>query len=153
MPPYPPRRLKNDLSSFHAFRKKYFPDDTSCLQYVLQARKINCCTRCYSKKIYASASRPCFACARCGLHVYPLAGTVFEKSTTPLILWFYAIFLIVETRGDTSAKSLERTLGVTYKTAWRMRSRILEAMQAHYKVPPRNFSRCLRVTAAHKTLQ
>ena len=35
-------------------------------------------------------------------------------------LWFYAIYLMISTRCRISAKQLERELGVTYKTAWRM---------------------------------
>jgi transposase-like protein len=52
--------------------------------------------------------------------MYPLAGTIFEKSSTSLRLWFYAMFLITQTRSGVSAKQLQRELGVTYKTAWRM---------------------------------
>ena len=34
--------------------------------------------------------------------------------------WFYAMYLMTSTRCGISAKQLERELGVTYKTAWRM---------------------------------
>ena len=43
-----------------------------------------------------------------------------EKSSTPLRSWFYAMFLMASTRCGISAKQLERELGVTYKTAWRI---------------------------------
>lgn len=43
-----------------------------------------------------------------------------EKSATPLKLWFYAMYLMASTRCGISAKQLERELGVTYKTAWRI---------------------------------
>jgi hypothetical protein len=43
-----------------------------------------------------------------------------EKSSTLLHLWFYAMYLMTSTRCGISAKQLERELGVTYKTAWRM---------------------------------
>lgn len=56
----------------------------------------------------------------CGYQISPLAGTVFEKTTTPLQYWFYAIFLMTNTRSGVSAKQLQRELGVTYKTAWRI---------------------------------
>ena len=39
---------------------------------------------------------------------------------TSLILWWHAIYLMAQTRCGISAKQLERELGVTYKTAWRM---------------------------------
>ena len=43
-----------------------------------------------------------------------------EHSSTPLRSWFYAMFLMASTRCGISAKQLERELGVTYKTAWRI---------------------------------
>jgi hypothetical protein len=49
-----------------------------------------------------------------------MKGTIFEKSTTSLELWFYAIYLLTSTRCGISAKQLERELGVGYKTAHRM---------------------------------
>lgn len=60
--------------------------------------------------------------------MYPLAGTIFEKSSTPLRLWFYALFLMTHTRGRITIKQLQRELGVTYKTAWRMQKRIHKLM-------------------------
>ena len=64
--------------------------------------------------------RKAYSCQKCGTHVYPLAGTIFEKSRTPLKSWFYAMYLMSTTRMGISAKQVERELGVTYKTAWRM---------------------------------
>jgi transposase-like protein len=52
--------------------------------------------------------------------MHPLAGTIFAKSSTSLQLWFFAIHLMTSTRCGVSAKQLERELGVTYKTAWRI---------------------------------
>jgi transposase-like protein len=52
--------------------------------------------------------------------ISPMAGTIMEKSSTPLRLWFYGMFLMASTRCGISAKQLERELGVTYKTAWRI---------------------------------
>lgn len=46
--------------------------------------------------------------------------TRLGKSSTSLHLWFYAIYLMTSTRCGISAKQVERELGVTYKTAWRM---------------------------------
>ncbi|MDG2003882.1 MAG: IS1595 family transposase, partial [Novosphingobium sp.] len=64
----------------------------------------------------------------CGHHLHPTVGTPFEKSRTPLQLWFYAIFLFTTTRNGVAAKELERQLGVTYKCAHRMAAKIREHM-------------------------
>lgn len=74
------------------------------------------------------AKRKAFSCAACGAHVYPCAGTIFEDSRTPLQLWFYAIYLFVTTRHGVSGKELQRQIGVTYKTAWRMGHQIRDLM-------------------------
>src|SRR3989304_5525869 len=64
--------------------------------------------------------RRSFSCQECGNHVHPTAGTIFHKSDTPLVIWFYTAYLMAQTRGGISAKQIQREMGVTYKTAWRM---------------------------------
>src|SRR5262249_16939583 len=76
--------------------------------------------------------RRAFSCARCGAHtVYPTAGTVFQDTCTPLQVWFYAIYLFVTTRHGVSGKQLQRTLGVTHKTAWRMFKNSIRSTHIH----------------------
>jgi transposase-like protein len=53
-----------------------------------------------------------------------MANTIFEKSTTPLTYWFYAIFLFTKSKNGLSASELQRQIGVTYKTAFRMLHKI-----------------------------
>jgi transposase-like protein len=65
-----------------------------------------------------------YACAFCGHQNYPTAGTIFHKSETSLKSWFFAIFLMAQSRNGVAAKELERQLGVTYKCAWRMAHQI-----------------------------
>ena len=65
-----------------------------------------------------------YDCDSCGYHLHPTAGTIFHKSATSLHLWFYAMYVMASTRCGISAKQLERELGVTYKTAWRMFNKI-----------------------------
>jgi transposase len=82
------------------------------------------CPKCHTKgKWYLIEDRKRFDCS-CGYGVYPLAGTIFHKSETPLVDWFYAIYLFASSRNGVSAKELERQLGVTYKTAWRIARQI-----------------------------
>ncbi len=100
-----------------------FPDDDACLEWLKQNRWANgiTCPKCGKvTKHYKVTGRPVYACDICGHQVSPMAGTIMEKSATPLKLWFYAMYLMAQTRCGISAKQLERELGVTYKTAWRM---------------------------------
>lgn len=101
-----------------------FPTDGSCLEEIKRLRfpKGVYCVRC--KKItkhYKLQARTAYSCKVCRSQVYPLSGTIFEKTSTPLRLWFYALFLMTHTKGKISAKQLSHELGVTYKTAWRIR--------------------------------
>jgi len=103
-----------------------FPDDGACLDWLVSVNYpdgITCNSKqCGGKvrKHYRDAGRLSYSCDMCGHHVHPMAGTIYEKSSTPLRTWFLAVFLMSTTRTGVSAKWLERTIGVTYKTAWRM---------------------------------
>jgi transposase len=104
--------------------QREFPDDETCLDWLFNYRWPQgiTCKNCgvINAKHHYIASRKSYSCQECGHHVHPTAGTIFHKSSTPLTLWFYAIYLMAQTRTGISAKQLERELGVTYKTAWRM---------------------------------
>ena len=107
------------------FRTDYNTNE-KCLRAVFQNRYGNDfeCPKCQTKgKWYLIEDRKRFDCS-CGYGVYPLAGTIFHKSETPLKDWFYAIYLFASSRNGVAAKEIERQLGVTYKTAWRMAKQI-----------------------------
>ena len=112
--------------SFYEFDRD-FPDDAACLEWLrthLYPDGI-ACPKCHRvTPHYRVKARPCYACEFCGHHEYPLVGTIFEGSATSLRLWFHGFFLMSQTRCGISAKQLERELGVTYKTAWRMFNKI-----------------------------
>lgn len=116
--------------TIHDFNRD-FSDDDSCFEAItamVYPEGITC-RKCEQVRPHAKLSnRRALSCAHCGTHVYPLAGTIFEKSTTPLKSWFYAMYLMGSTRCGISAKQLERELGVTYKTAWRMFKQIRALM-------------------------
>lgn len=120
----------DDKFTIADFRKR-FPDDDACLEEIRQIRFADfVCPKCgRENELSRVKGRTSYAC-NCGYQVYPLAGTVFEKSTTSLWSWFYTMYLMVQTRAGISAKQLERELGVTYKTAWRMAKQIRTLMSA-----------------------
>lgn len=79
------------------------------------------CPKCGTdSKFHRIAKRRAYACQHCGHHIYPCVGTPFEKSRTALTSWFFAMYLLTSTRHGVAAKELERQIGCTYKTAWRM---------------------------------
>jgi transposase-like protein len=106
-----------------------FPDDNICLEYIKEQvwpKGLAPCVKCgISRKHYRVSGRKAYACNHCGHHIYPLANTIFSKSTTPLQTWFYILYLMLSTRGLLSARQIQRETGVTYKTAWRSRAQIL----------------------------
>lgn len=109
-----------------------YPDEDTCLER-LRGRRYpdgSACEKCERvTKYHRDAGRKSYSCQWCGHHVHPTAGTIFHKSATPLRLWFYAVYLMASTRCGISAKQLERELGVTYKTAWRMFNKIRSMLQ------------------------
>jgi transposase-like protein len=116
------------------FNKKY-PDEETCLDEIFRNRfgtLIECPNKKCFKKVdvqngngfYRVADRKCYACQWCGYQIHPLADTIFHKSDTPLKKWFFAIWLFSNSKNGVSGKELERHLGVTYKTAWRMAKQI-----------------------------
>ena len=110
---------------------KRFPTDESCLEFIKNKRWPDgiYCEKCEKVTGHSfTASRRCYTCHECGLHVHPTADTIFHKSSTPLTTWFYVAYLMAQTRGGISAKQIERETGVTYKTAWRMCKLIREAL-------------------------
>jgi len=104
-----------------------FPDDAACLDWLVGHLYPDgiFCPKCEKvTKHHRVKTRTCYACQFCGHQEYPMRGTIFEDSATSLKLWFHAFFLMAQTRCGISAKQIEREIGVTYKTAWRMANQI-----------------------------
>jgi len=99
-----------------------FPNEDICLDYIFNKKYPDV------KQYYRVKGRKCYANPQ-GKQIHPLAKTIFEKSATPLTLWFYAIYMFSQSKNGVSAKELERQLGVTYKCAWRIAKQIRELMK------------------------
>src|SRR4051812_39461281 len=118
-------RASESTYSLMEFMREY-PDDAACLDFLWRERfapdgYTAFCKKCdQPRRFHRVKARPSYDCDHCGHHINPLAGTIFHKSSTSLHLWFYAMYMMASTRCGVSAKQLERELGVTYKTAWRM---------------------------------
>lgn len=127
-----PRRSTASESTYSVFEfDAEFPDDAACLDHLVGKLYPDgiYCPKCQKvTKHHRETNRPSYACQYCGHHEHPLKGTIFENSATSLRLWFYAMYLMASTRCGISAKQLERELGVTYKTAWRIFNKVRELL-------------------------
>jgi transposase len=136
-----PKRSKASESrtSLMEFEQQ-FPNDAACLNYLVRTLYPNgiYCPKCQKvTKHHRNNGRPSYSCQFCGHHEHPMVGTIFQDSATSLKLWFYAMYLMASTRCGISAKQIERELGVTYKTAWRMFNKVRSlATGAEQAAPP-----------------
>ena len=140
-----PKRAKSSESEFTLMEfMKEFPDDATCLEWLWRNRysedglHADCpkCERVQAFERYkTSQQRQSWTCTSCGHHLHPTAGTIFHKSSTSLHLWFYAMYLMTSTRCGISAKQLEREIGVTYKTAYRMSQLIRQRLMTQDAEP------------------
>ena len=118
---------------------KQFPDDDACLDYLMRLRhgEVLDCPKCAKRgKFHRVRRHPAYECAWCGYEIFPMVGTMFYRSHTPLQKWFYAMYLFTTTRHGVPAKELQRQLGVSYPTALRMAHKIWVYMGVIDGEPP-----------------
>ena len=110
-----------------------FPTEDSCLDHLFQVRfgtDFNC-PKCDRPAKYSRVrGRRAYQCNWCANQLYPTAGTPFDRTRTSLRDWFFVMFLFTTTRNGVAAKRVQREIGVTYKTAWRMCHEIRKYMAA-----------------------
>ena len=105
-----------------------FPDEQACLEHIMAVRfggTLMDCPACGTEgQFHKLRERRVYACPHCLHQIAPTANTILQDTRTPLVSWFYAMYLFCTTRHGVSGKELQRQLGVTYKTAWRMGQQI-----------------------------
>lgn len=140
-----PRNYQSSDSQYSLMEfMREFPDDAACIEWLWRNRYSGDgehahCPKCEAERVFrrygTKQQRQSWTCVHCGHHLHPTAGTIFHKSSTSLHLWFYAMYLMTSTRCGISAKQLERELGVTYKTAWRMAKLIRQELMVQDDEP------------------
>lgn len=120
--------------------KPYFHDEAEAFRFVESIiwNGEPTCPHCgCSGRIYAIKPNPekkvrmgLKKCGDCRKQFTVRIGTIFEESHLPLHKWLQAIYLMCSSKKGVSAKQLERTLEVQYKTAWFLAHRIREAMRS-----------------------
>jgi transposase-like protein len=109
---------------------KMFPDETACSDFLVNLRWPNgfICPKCKANSIPWNLSRGRLGCPICRHQTSVSAGTIFDKTRTPLTTWFDAAWHVTTAKNGMSAKTLERTMGISYRVAWTMLQRFRVAM-------------------------
>jgi Zn ribbon nucleic-acid-binding protein len=69
-----------------------------------------------------------FQCHRCQHQTTLKSGTIFHASRLPLTKWFLAMYFLTQSKNNVSALELKRMIGVCYRTAWRLKQKLLVVM-------------------------
>lgn len=107
-----------------------FPDNSACVAYLMRLRWPEgfICPACKTCSTPWNESRGRIACPACRHQTSMTAGTIFDKTRTALTTWFEAAWHVTTAKNGMSAKTLERTLGVSYRVAWTMLQRFRVTM-------------------------
>ena len=110
---------------------KRFQDEEACRRHLFQRRWPNgfACPRCGGVEYYLISTRNLYECRYCRHQSSLTAGTVMEKTRTPLRVWFFLIFLMANQRTGLSVLGAARMLGIPYDRAWRICHKIRASMK------------------------
>lgn len=108
-----------------------FPDEEACRSFLFSRRWPEgfSCPRCGHHEHSFIATRHLYRCKRCRYQCSLTAGTVMEKTKTPIRIWFWLIYLMASQRTGFSILSFSRMAGIHYQTAWTCAHKIRAAMR------------------------
>lgn len=110
-------RYGDEAKCERAVEKQRWPDGYTCLgcghpgHYVVRHGRVKT-----------------FQCCECRAQVTLTSGTIFHGSKLPLTKWFQAMYFLTQSKNNVSALELKRVIGVCYRTAWRIKHKLLEVM-------------------------
>jgi len=116
--------------NLHEF-DNWFSDEAACRNYLFRVRWPDGfqCTYCGSKSSPWITARGYAHCRECNSEISVTAGTVFERTRTPLRTWFQTMWLVMSQKNGASALGLQRVLGLgSYQTAWTWLQKLRRAM-------------------------
>ena len=121
------RQESMDLMEF----QRRFATEEACIEHLFMLRWPDgyACPRCGHPRFSFHHTRRLYQCSACKYQASVTAGTVFHKTRTPLVKWFWMIFLMARQKSGVSMLCLQRMLGIgSYKTVWTMGHKIRKAM-------------------------
>jgi hypothetical protein len=88
------------------------------------------CLKCAHNEcyVYYHGTNKTFRCKKCNIETILKSGTIFQGSKLPFFIWFYAIYLLTQSKNNVSALELTRTLGICYRSAWRLKHKLTKVM-------------------------
>ena len=107
-----------------------FSTEEACRQYLVELKwpQGYRCPRCQGQKAWEDRAG-LFRCVACDYKTSVTAGTIFERTRTPLVTWFRAIWWVTSQKSGASAKGVQRVLGLgSYETAWTWLHKMRRAM-------------------------
>ncbi len=123
--------------SLPAFMAK-FGSEAQCRQSLFRARWPEGfrCPECSSSahSTFKRDGQVYYQCTDCRHQTTLLAGTMFEATKLPLSIWFLALHLLTSAKTNLSALELKRQLGVCYRTAWRLKHKVMHACCRSLKI-------------------
>lgn len=100
---------------------KNYNTQAKCLVLLKKLRwgKTVTCTKCDSKSVrLVNPQQERYICQNCNKQFSIFTDTIFEGTLLPLPTWFHIIGTMLNAKTGISAKEIERSAGVTYKTAY-----------------------------------
>lgn len=112
-----------------------FGTEAACRRELRRARWPHgfVCPRCGGRQASGCHDRQgnrLWQCRKCRTQTSLISGTVFASTKLPLRTWFLALYLLTQSKTNLAALELMRHLGVCYRTAWRIKHKLMQVMAA-----------------------
>ena len=110
--------------------ERRFGTEQACREYLVALRWPGgfICPRCGARQAWPT-NRGLWHCGQCHHQTSVMAGTIFQDTHLPLMVWFRAIWQVTSQKTGASALGVQRVLGLgSYKTAWTILHKLRRAM-------------------------
>jgi transposase-like protein len=111
--------------------QREFSTEEACVQHLREMRWPNGfrCSRCNHTEAWFIRTRNILDCKSCRAKISLTTGTIFHKTRTPLLKWYWLIYHMAMAKVGVSICEMQRILEIRdYKTAWLMAHKVRKAM-------------------------
>lgn len=112
--------------------QQHYGSEAACERALRQARWPHgfVCPQCAATthSTFVRHGQTYWQCSACHHQTSLRAGTVFANTKLSLTTWFFAIYLLTQSKTNVAALELMRHLGVCYRSAWRLKHKLMVAM-------------------------